>query len=664
MGRKREGFWKYVENLNGRFLCKFCERTFPGGITRIKSHLSGVRGRDIDICSKVPEDVKLAAYEAIRSPKKKTGNLRSLNNYETEVVSTSAPNKKARSLHQPNILGECKKNKSVVDNMLAKFIISNHITPDFAKMPYLVDLLRSVAEFGPSYEFPSTSVLTSQLIPGIYKGVEEHIGNVKKLFTKTGCSLVMYIVEEKWKPVCINVSAYTPAGFIYTDKILVSGQGMTFCYLVNSICFIIESLGPENVIQCIFDIWKIEDSLADFKEDNFLLSVQGMICRKYPWIFLHENASNRLLAFLPCIYFSVPWIHRTTILAVVIFRYLHEHDSHLLPQRDHTSNVNKEYNGGPGMTMMAIEFFVLRTILEVEKELQALQLPIASESCEGPSREEVVAEIVDEAIHSTEFWRRGKKVVQVLRSLFLFLEFIDGNGSTFGYLYEASKRAEEDIKKHCDGDDQIHCEMILKWFKKWQSIVITPLHAAAAFLNPAYFCSKNFTEDTEMREGLCRLTLSHPPEEREALSKQLQLYRMKVPELFSATAMKMLNTIHPRKWWECFGDPCPILQKLAVRIMSQTCSAPLRQPFFQPNNPVDELRMNMLLMEEFGMVNSQINLEPTHPDRISELPEYADEYVQKYLEDNKRIYYAQHGLLLMYKPDERMIVDIFRKWDT
>ncbi|KAK2650639.1 hypothetical protein Ddye_018128 [Dipteronia dyeriana] len=170
MGRERDGFWEYAGNLNGRFLCKFCERTLPG-------------------------DVQLAARQAISAPKKKAGNLRSLgNDGETQVISTSGPNKKAKSLRQPTILGECKKDKGVVDKMLAKFIISNHITPDFAKMPYLVDFLRSVAEFGPSYKIPNTSALKSQLIPDTYKEVEEHVGNVKKLFTTTGCTLVMYDV--------------------------------------------------------------------------------------------------------------------------------------------------------------------------------------------------------------------------------------------------------------------------------------------------------------------------------------------------------------------------------------------------------------------------------------------------------------------------------------
>nr|POF14755.1 hypothetical protein CFP56_43602 [Quercus suber] len=61
MVRKKDRFWKHAEDLNGRFKCKFCEREFAGGATRIKRHLAGVKGHDIDICTKVSkEDVTLS----------------------------------------------------------------------------------------------------------------------------------------------------------------------------------------------------------------------------------------------------------------------------------------------------------------------------------------------------------------------------------------------------------------------------------------------------------------------------------------------------------------------------------------------------------------------------------------------------------------------------
>ncbi|KAL0003982.1 hypothetical protein SO802_011543 [Lithocarpus litseifolius] len=71
MVRKKDHFWEYVEELDGRFKCNFCEQDFAGGAPRIKSHLAGVKGRDIDICAKVPDDVQAEAYLAIGGHSKK-----------------------------------------------------------------------------------------------------------------------------------------------------------------------------------------------------------------------------------------------------------------------------------------------------------------------------------------------------------------------------------------------------------------------------------------------------------------------------------------------------------------------------------------------------------------------------------------------------------------
>ncbi|KAG8380932.1 hypothetical protein BUALT_Bualt06G0068000 [Buddleja alternifolia] len=74
MVRKKDPFWEYVEALDGRFICKFCERNFAGGVPRIKSHLSGITGRDIDICTKVPKDIQAKAFLAVGESSKKAKN--------------------------------------------------------------------------------------------------------------------------------------------------------------------------------------------------------------------------------------------------------------------------------------------------------------------------------------------------------------------------------------------------------------------------------------------------------------------------------------------------------------------------------------------------------------------------------------------------------------
>ena len=82
MVRKKDRFWEYAEDLNGRFKCKFCERDFAGGASRIKCHLAGVKGHDIDICTKVSKEVQEEASLIVGQPKKK--NLR-VHQLQTEI---------------------------------------------------------------------------------------------------------------------------------------------------------------------------------------------------------------------------------------------------------------------------------------------------------------------------------------------------------------------------------------------------------------------------------------------------------------------------------------------------------------------------------------------------------------------------------------------------
>ncbi|KAK7857111.1 putative disease resistance protein rga4 [Quercus suber] len=83
MVRKKDRFWEHAEDLNnGRFKCNFCKRDFAGGASRIKCHLAGVKGHDIDICTKVSKESE--------NPKKKLkGASTSNRDKKREINSTS-----------------------------------------------------------------------------------------------------------------------------------------------------------------------------------------------------------------------------------------------------------------------------------------------------------------------------------------------------------------------------------------------------------------------------------------------------------------------------------------------------------------------------------------------------------------------------------------------
>uniref|UniRef100_A0A6N2LAR8 Uncharacterized protein n=1 Tax=Salix viminalis TaxID=40686 RepID=A0A6N2LAR8_SALVM len=90
-------FWKHVDKMDDcRMECKFCRHPFAKdtAITRIKSHLAGVKRRGARICGKVPQDVQDAALAAIPidgPPGKKLKTVAgSSNNEVTNAISASA----------------------------------------------------------------------------------------------------------------------------------------------------------------------------------------------------------------------------------------------------------------------------------------------------------------------------------------------------------------------------------------------------------------------------------------------------------------------------------------------------------------------------------------------------------------------------------------------
>ena len=91
MGRKKDRIWMHVEKLNDdHFKCTFCGHVFSGGATRIKYHLAGDKGNDIEICTKVPEEVQEEASLTIGKPNKKLkGASTSNKDKEREIRPTS-----------------------------------------------------------------------------------------------------------------------------------------------------------------------------------------------------------------------------------------------------------------------------------------------------------------------------------------------------------------------------------------------------------------------------------------------------------------------------------------------------------------------------------------------------------------------------------------------
>eukprot|EP00253_Pinus_taeda_P028973 PITA_28973 len=121
--------------------------------------------------------------------------------------------------------------------------------------------------------------------------------------------------------------------------------------------------------------------------------------------------------------------------------------------------------------------------------------------------------------------------------------------------------AKEAIRAYYDdkGDEGFQRQLLL-WGvidEQWNNTLHRPIHASGIFLNPAFSYACGFVFDAEIMDGflsyvqkMVRFLAEHTE-----ISKEIETYRM-------ADA-----------WWRMYGARVPLLQKLSIRIISQTCSS-------------------------------------------------------------------------------------------
>ncbi|KAG2672245.1 hypothetical protein I3760_13G030900 [Carya illinoinensis] len=632
MVRPKDPFWKYAVDLkNCHFSCKFCHGQFHGGISRIKWHLSGRKGHDIKVCERVPRDIQLAvqqvldSYNKIKdrqvenenysSPSSSGGPNLCMENHNSLMgqnnnnvregdhnLSTSWPSR------APNVHNE---KRQVLDKQLARFFFSFGIRPKAIVSPIFEDFVKSIVEYGPGYQLPSPFTLAKELMLDVKVEAEEYVENFINDSVQAGCTMMV----NTWRDYDefdenfinrVDIFAYSQRGAVC----LMSCNYGSSKSLQEAIFSTIELFGPSHVVQLICYDHEYRGRL----NGDFFTTMKMVSKKQYPWICVNRCVVDVIESFFSEMAGN---LHSLIELVRLIFSYTYHH-SHVLFRRG--KKRPKEY--------FASIFFMLKSILEVEDELQALQFSMiisSSDQMKLLDEQEVAkhsrcAKLIDYIIHRNEFWSRVKAVAQVWFIVFQTRCLVDREDSTIGYLYEMIERLKDGIEKSREYDCFLY-DFTWEIFSDMRREIIYPIHAAAAFLDPAYMCSDNFKENIEMIDGINYMFENMVElDEKEAFTKEVQQYRMKMPKLFTTHAITMLKTCHPRIWWDFCGKHIPVLRKYAIRILSQPCSNSFCRRYQVPHSTHDwkedgSAKVNTIIMSR----NSKsLELEPIILDKLGE----------------------------------------------
>ncbi|KAL5710007.1 hypothetical protein ACHQM5_020622 [Ranunculus cassubicifolius] len=562
MVRQKDKFWEYAEDLKGRFLCKFCQKNYSGGIARVKSHLSRLQGRDIAICNSVPEDVQALALVAVRgkdNPYKKRKAAQALTNIKGNGLdfptTSSAPDSfppqkdQASLLHKKDSENSTDKDKETVDRMVAQAFLVNNIAVDVIQSPSFIAMVKSIADFGSGYTLPSCTTLCTKLLMDARKEVDEYVSAVKGSWSLTGCTLMSDTWSNMKDCSFTNVIAYSPKGAVLLKSYVTDNRLL----LQDILLPIIAEIGSENVVQII-----VNDS------DNE--SAKDLVTEMYPHIYRTQCASRGIHLLLEDIYKEVEWIRIVVNEAKTVVDNIYNHPEILKLARVHTEQLKRL---APSKTTFASYYAMLQSFIEVEDSLRTM---VTSSEWNAIVSKYPAANEIAQKIQDTEFWNQGRELIFGLEALMIVVRLVDGEGSTAGYLYEAMEMVRADFKQR---DETKYLQIIKMLNRRRNKDIVHKIHAAAAFLNPLLmYEGKVKYEQSEVRDGMNYVVerMVHSCE-RDDFAAQLLLYNGRSLKLFQTLPVLMMKKAHPRTWWEYNGGEVPLLRKIAIRILSQPCSS-------------------------------------------------------------------------------------------
>ncbi|KAF7831909.1 uncharacterized protein G2W53_014242 [Senna tora] len=227
----------------------------------------------------------------------------------------------------------------------------------------------------------------------------------------------------------------------------------------------------------------------------------------------------------------------------------------------------------PGPTRFATTFIALKSIHEHKHDLQALVTSktfTESIYSRDQKAKEVIAIVLD-----NKFWSDCGIAVQIVAPLMLMLRIVDvDNRPSLGYVYDGMYRARRTIKNIFMNKKSLYKPYTRIVEQRWDRQLSHSVHAAAYLLNPVFCYDKaNFSKKPEVMEGFLEVLGKIVTHNNTHFVEESMLYRTKEGSFNSYLAIESSSKMKPDNWWKTFGYSSPNVQKIVVRLLSQTASS-------------------------------------------------------------------------------------------
>lgn len=610
MVREKDICWEYAEKLDGnKVKCKFCQRILNGGISRLKHHLSRLPSKGVNPCSKVRDDVtdKVRNIIASKEEVKETSSSSKKQKF-TEVKSPPvnvSPGKALMSVETtspiqkvfPNVTPMAPSSLNSQENAersIALFFFENKIDFSIARTSSYQLMIDAIAKCGPGFTGPSAETLKTTWLERVKSEMSLQSKDIEKEWTTTGCTIIADTWTDNKSRALINFLVSSPSRTFFHKSVDASAYFKNTKCLAELFDSVIQDFGSENVVQIIMD--------SSFNYTG----VANHILQNYTTIFVSPCASQCLNLILEE-FSKVDWVNRCFQQAQTISKFIYNNASML--------DLMKRFTGGQdlirtGITKSVSSFLSLQTILKQRSRLK--HMFNSPEFCTNSSYANKTQSIsCISIIEDNDFWRAAEESVAISEPFLKVLREVSGGKPAVGSIYELMTRAKESIRTYYIMDEN-KCKIFLDIVdRKWRDQLHSPLHAAAAFLNPSIQYNPEIKFLTSIKEDFFKVLekLLPSPEMRRDITNQIFTFTKATGMFGCSLAMEARDVVSPGLWWEQYGDSAPVLQRVAIRILSQVCStftfekhwSAFQQIHSEKRNKIDRETLNDLVYINYNL---------------------------------------------------------------
>ncbi|CAL9008817.1 unnamed protein product [Prunus brigantina] len=638
MVREKDVCWEYAEKLDGnKVRCKFCQRVLNGGISRLKHHLSRLPSKGVNPCSKVRDDVtdRVRTIIASKEEVKETSSGKKQKLVEVKSPGNVSASKALMSFDTPTPIQKVfpnvtpmvpppLNNQENAERNIALFFFENKLDFSIARSSSYQLMIDAIAKCGPGFIGPSAETLKTTWLERVKSEMSLQSKDIEKEWSTTGCTIIADTWTDNKSRALINFLVSSPSRTFFHKSVDASAYFKNTKCLADLFDSVIQDFGPENVVQIIMD--------SSFNYTG----VANHILQNYATIFVSPCASQCLNLILEE-FSKVDWVNRCILQAQTISKFIYNNASML--------DLMKKFTGSQelirtGITKSVSNFLSLQSMLKQRSRLK--HMFNSPEYCTNSSYGNKTQSIsCISIVEDNDFWRAVEESVAISEPFLKVLREVSGGKPSVGFIYELMTRAKESIRTYYIMDEN-KCKTFLDIVdRKWRDQLHSPLHAAAAFLNPGIQYNPEIKFLTSIKEDFFKVLekLLPMPEMRRDITSQIFTFTKATGMFGCSLAMEARDVVSPGLWWEQYGDSAPVLQRVAIRILSQVCSSftferhwsAFQQIHSEKRNKIDRETLNDLVYINYNLKLARqtrtktLEADPIQFDDIDMTSEWVEE---------------------------------------